>query len=70
MVEVVTKELKKTNVFTLPDIARLKLKHVKAIKGGEKKFMPATGKEYTTQAKPAHNKVRAFPVKKLKDAVA
>jgi hypothetical protein len=32
--------------------------------------MRATGQEYVTKAKKAHNKVRVIPVKKLKDAVA
>jgi nucleoid DNA-binding protein len=70
LVEAVTKELKKNGIFTLPGLARLKLKKVPAYKGGEKKIMPATGKEYVTQPKPAHNKVKAFPVKALKDALA
>jgi DNA-binding protein HU-beta len=70
LVEAVTKELKKNGIFTLPGLARLKLKKVAAYKGGEKKVMPATGKEYITQPKAAHNKVKAFPVKALKDALA
>jgi nucleoid DNA-binding protein len=70
LVEAVTKELKKNGVVTLPGLARLKLKRVPMYKGGEKKIMPATGKEYITQPKPAHNKVKAFAVKALKDALA
>jgi DNA-binding protein HU-beta len=70
LVDAVTKELKKNQIFTLPGLARLKLKRVTAYKGGEKKIMPATGKEYITAPKPAHNKVKAFPVKALKDALA
>jgi nucleoid DNA-binding protein len=70
LVDAVGKELKKSGVFTLPGIARLKLKRVAAYKGGEKKVMPATGLEYTTKPKAAHNKVKAFPVKALKDALA
>jgi nucleoid DNA-binding protein len=70
LVDLVTVELKKTQVFTLPDVAKLRLKHVPGVKGGEKKVMRATGQEYVTKAKKAHNKVRVIPVKKLKDAVA
>jgi len=70
LVEAVGKELKKSGVFTLPGIARLKLKRVPAYKGGEKKIMPATGLEYVTKPKAAHNKVKAFPVKALKDMLA
>jgi nucleoid DNA-binding protein len=70
LVEAVTKELKKNGVVTLPGLARLKLKKVPAYKGGEKKIMPATGTEYITKPKPAHNKVKAFPVKALKDGLA
>ena len=70
LVEAVSKELKKSGIVTLPGIARLKLKRVPAVRGGEKKVMPATGKEYVTQPKPAHNKVKAFAVKALKDALA
>ena len=70
LVDAVTKELKKNGVFTLPGVARLKLKKVPAYKGGEEKTMPATGQKYITKPKPAHNKVKAFPVKALKDALA
>ncbi len=70
LVETITKELKKSGDVILPGLAKLKLKKVPAIKGGEKKVMPATGLEYTTKSKPAHNKVKAFPVKSLKDALA
>lgn len=69
LADAVSKELKRSGVFTLPGLARLKLKKVAAYKGGEKKIMPATGKEYVTSPKPAHNKVKAFPVKALKDAL-
>jgi len=70
LVETITKELKKSGEFTLPGVAKLKLKRVDAIKGGEKKVMRATGKEYTTKSKPAHNKIRAIPVKAFKDSLA
>jgi nucleoid DNA-binding protein len=67
LVEVIAKELKKNSEFTLPGVAKLKVKRVPAVKGGEKKVMPATGKEYVTKAKPASNKIRAIPAKALKD---
>jgi nucleoid DNA-binding protein len=70
LVDTITKELKKSGEFTLPGVAKLKLKKVAAIKGGEKKVMRATGKEYVTKSKPAHNKIRAIPVKAFKDSLA
>lgn len=69
LVATVTEQLKKNNEFILPGIAKLKIKHKPAVKGGEKKVMPATGKEYITQPKPASKAVKAYPVKALKDAV-
>jgi len=69
IVETVSDQLKKHDEFILPGIAKLKIKKVPAVKGGEKKIMPATGQEYVTKPKPASKKVKAFPVKSLKDAV-
>jgi nucleoid DNA-binding protein len=69
IVETVGEQLKKNGEFILPGIAKLKVKKVDAVKGGEKKIMPATGKEYITKAKPASKKVKAFAVKSLKDAI-
>jgi nucleoid DNA-binding protein len=69
LVTLVGKEVKKTNKFILPDLAKFSLKHVPAVKGGEKKVNPLTKEEYVTKPKKAHNKVRVSPVKKLKDAV-
>ena len=71
LTELIETELKKgAKQFTLPGIVRFGVKQVKAVKGGVKKVMPATGLEYTPKSKPAHNKVKAFPVKSLKDALA
>jgi len=70
LVDAITKELKKSGEFILPGVAKLKLKRVPAVKGGEKKVMPATGQEYVTKSKPAHNKIRLVPVKALKDSLA
>ena len=69
IVETVAEQLKKSGEFILPGVAKLKVKKVDAVKGGEKKVMPATGKEYVTKSKPASKKVKAFAVKSLKDAV-
>jgi DNA-binding protein HU-beta len=69
IVDTVAAQLKAHGEFILPDIAKLKVKKVDAVKGGEKKVMPATGKEYVTKPKPASKKVKVFAVKKLKDAV-
>ena len=63
-------ELKKgPKQFTLPGIVRFGVKQVKAVKGGVKKVMPATGQEYVTKDKPAHSKVTVRPAKSLKDSV-
>ena len=69
IVETVAAQLKQNNEFILPGIAKLKVKKTPAVKGGEKKVMPATGKEYITKPKPASNKVKAFAVKSLKDSL-
>lgn len=54
-------------IMTLPGIARLKVKKVKAVKGGQKKINPLNGQEYVTKDKPAYNKVTILPVKALKE---
>jgi nucleoid DNA-binding protein len=54
---------KGAGVFTLPGIARIKLRKVKAVKGGQKKINPITKTEYITKDKPAHNKVSIRPIK-------
>src|SRR5687767_4445930 len=68
IVETVASQLKAHGEFILPGVAKLKVKSVAAVKGGEKKVMPATGKEYITKPKPASKKVKAFAVKALKDS--
>lgn len=55
--------------FTLPGIARIKLRKVKAVKGGQKKINPITKTEYVTKDKPAHNKVGIRPIKAFAEAV-
>lgn len=69
IVDTVAAQLKANGEFILPGVAKLKVKKVDAVKGGEKKIMPATGKEYITKPKPASKKVKAFAVKSLKDAL-
>ena len=69
IVDTVAAQLKAHGEFILPGVAKLKIKKVPAVKGGEKKVMPATGKEYVTKPKPASVKVKAFAVKSLKDSV-
>lgn len=69
IVDTVAAQLKSHGEFILPGVAKLKVKKVDAVKGGEKKVMPATGKEYVTKSKPASKKVKAFAVKSLKDAI-
>ena len=69
IVDTVADQLKKHDEFTLPGLAKLKIKKVKADPGGVEKTMPATGQKYVTKPKPASKKVKAFPVKSLKDAV-
>ena len=56
-------------VVTLPGIARLKVRKVNAVKGGQKKINPLTSQEYITKDKPAYNKVSISPVKQLKEAL-
>ncbi len=70
LTELIETELKKgAKQFTLPGIVRFGVKQVKAVKGGVKKTMPATGLEYTTKDKPAYSKVVVRPAKSLKDSL-
>jgi nucleoid DNA-binding protein len=68
-ISVATTELKKTGLFTVPGLARLKLAKVKAQKGGVKKINPITKQEYITKDKPAYNKVRVRPVKAFSESL-
>lgn len=71
LVEIAKTELgpKGGGVFTLPGLARFKIRKVKAVKGGETKTNPLNGKEYTTKDRPAHNKVKATPIKLFAEAL-
>lgn len=69
--EVIQQELgaKGPGILTLPGIARLKIRKVNAVKGGQKKINPLTSQEYVTKDKPAYRKVSILPVKALKEAL-
>jgi nucleoid DNA-binding protein len=54
-------------ILTLPGLARMKIRKVKAVKGGVKKINPLNGQEYVTKDRPAYNKVVILPVKALKE---
>ncbi len=56
-------------IFTLPGIARFKLRKIPAQKGGVEKINPLTGQKYITKDKPAQNKVSIRPVKAFSEAV-
>lgn len=47
--------------FTVPNVVKIKTRHVAAVKGGKKATNPFTGEEYVTKNKPATTKVRAVP---------
>ncbi len=54
--------------FVIPDLVKLEVKKVAARKA-RKGRNPQTGEEITIPAKPAHNKVKAAPVKKFTEMV-
>jgi len=54
--------------FVVPDLLKLKIRMTKAQKAGEYKN-PFTGQMQQRPAKPATRKIRATPLKKLKDLV-
>ena len=56
-------------VFTLPGIARFKIRKVAAVKGGIEKKNPLTGQMYVTKDRPAHNKLGIRPVKVLSESL-
>merc|ERR1712187_621791 len=63
---VATKEVKKTGVFTLPKICRLKTRTKPATKAGKREMC---GKTVIVKAKPAKTIVKAYPVAALKKSV-
>ncbi len=60
---------KGVGTFTLPGLARFKVRKVKAVKGGQTKINPITKSEYVTKDKPAHNKVSIRPVKSFSESL-
>jgi nucleoid DNA-binding protein len=60
---------KGAGVFTLPGIARLKVRKVKAVKGGVEKINPLNKQKYITKDKPAFNKVTSRPIKAFSEAL-
>ena len=69
--ELVKRELGKRNgpgEFVIPDLIKLKVKKVKATPAG-RRLNPFTKEMKDYPAKPASKKVRATPLKKLKDLI-
>jgi Bacterial DNA-binding protein len=57
-------------VFNIPGLLKLKLKRTKAVKGGKSVPNPfKPGEMMITKDKPAINKVRAMPLKNLREVV-
>merc|ERR1712217_267711 len=63
LVDIATKEVKKTGVFTIPGLCRIKTRTKPATKAGTKTMF---GKEVKVKAKPAKTVAKAFPVAALK----
>merc|ERR1712046_542596 len=63
---IVTTEVKKAGIFSLPGICRLKLRTKPATKAGKREIF---GKVVHVKAKPAKKVVKAFPAKVIKDSV-
>ena len=63
---VATKEVKKTGVFAIPGLARLKIRTKPATKAGKREIF---GKVVMVKAKPAKKIVKAFPVAALKASI-
>ena len=64
--DVATKELKKTGVFSIPGMGRLKIRTKPATKAGKREIF---GKVVMVKAKPAKKIVKAFPVAALKASI-
>merc|ERR1712060_1004073 len=58
LARVATQEVKKTGVFTVPGLARLKIRTKPATKAGKREVF---GKVVMVKAKPARKIVKAFP---------
>merc|ERR1712070_835715 len=66
LVDLATKEVKKTGVFTVPGLFRIKTRTKPATKACVKVMF---GKETKVKAKPAKTVVKAFPVAALKKQI-
>merc|ERR1711937_234989 len=66
LVELACQEVKKTGIFTLPGLCRLKLRTKPATKAGVRNIF---GKDVKVAAKPAKKVVKAFPVAALKQQI-
>merc|ERR1712066_792536 len=66
LAEVATGEVKKTGVFTLPGLCKIKTRMKPATKAGKREVF---GKVVMVKAKPARKIVKAFPVAALKKSV-
>merc|ERR1712087_637081 len=65
-VEIACQEVKKTGVFTVPGLCRIKTRTKPATKAGIRNVF---GKEVRVAAKPAKKVVKAFPVAALKQQI-
>merc|ERR1712151_471789 len=63
---IATKEVKKTGIFTLPGLVRIKTRTKPATKAGKREVF---GKVVVVKAKPARKIVKAFPVAALKQSI-
>lgn len=63
LAEIAAVELKKSSVFTVPGLCRVKTRTKAATKAGKRVMF---GKEVVIKAKPAKTVVKAFPVAALK----
>merc|ERR1712083_698774 len=66
LVDIASKEVKKTGIFTLPGLCRIKTRTKPATKAAVKVMF---GKEVKVKAKPAKTVVKAFPVAALKNQI-
>merc|ERR1711924_67551 len=65
-VEIAAKEVKKTGVFSIPGLCRIKTRMKPATKAGVRNMF---GKEVKVAAKPAKKIVKAFPASALKKQI-
>ena len=66
LAEIGTAEVKKSGIFTLPGLCRIKTRMKPATKAGKREIF---GKMTIVKAKPAKKVVKAFPVAALKASI-